>query len=52
MGSLLKSTDNTRAILPDSLRFLRSDVPWRISEEKVGGQSGLRRYCGIQLFCR
>lgn len=35
MGSLLKSTDNTRAILPDSLRFLRSDVPWRISEEEV-----------------
>ena len=36
MGSLLKSTRNTRAILPDSLRFVRSDVPWQLSGEKTG----------------
>ena len=35
MSSLLKSTNNTRAILPDSYRFLRSDVPSRITEEEV-----------------
>lgn len=32
--SFLKSTSNTRAILPDSLRFLRSDVPNCITEEE------------------
>lgn len=35
MGSLLKSTRNTRAILPDSLRFVRSDVPWRLADEEI-----------------
>ena len=35
MGSLLKSTFNTRAILPDSLRFVRSDVPWQLSDEET-----------------
>lgn len=35
MKSLLKSTLNTRAILPDSLRFIRSDVPANISNEEI-----------------
>lgn len=35
MASLLKSTNNTRSILPDSLRFVRSDVPNCITEEEV-----------------
>ena len=35
MGSLLKSTNNTRAILPDSFRFVRSDVPDRITEPEI-----------------
>lgn len=30
--SLLESTRNTRAILPDSLRFLRSDVPVALTD--------------------
>lgn len=34
-GSLLKSTLNTRAILPDSLRFIRSDAPEHITEEEM-----------------
>lgn len=35
MGSLFTSTRNTRAILPDSLRFIRSDVPDRLTEAEV-----------------
>ncbi len=35
MSSLLKSTQNTRAILPDSFRFVRSDVPHCITELEV-----------------
>lgn len=35
MGSLLKSTKNTRSILPDNLRFVRSDVPACISKEEM-----------------
>ena len=35
MGSLLSSTRNTRAILPDSLRFVRSDVPDRVTESEI-----------------
>ena len=35
MGSLLKSTRNTRAILPESFRFVRSDVPACITEEEI-----------------
>ncbi|MCH5280137.1 MAG: tyrosine-protein phosphatase [Lachnospiraceae bacterium] len=35
MGSLLKSTKNTRAILPNSLRFVRSDVPDCITEPEI-----------------
>lgn len=35
MGSILKSTKNTRAILPDSFRFVRSDVPDHITEPEV-----------------
>ena len=35
MGSLLRSARNTRAILPDSLRFVRSDVPDRITESEI-----------------
>lgn len=35
MGSMLKSTQNTRAILAESLRFVRSDVPDKITEQEV-----------------
>lgn len=35
MASLLKSTENTRAILPDSFRFVRSDVPNSITEQEI-----------------
>lgn len=35
MGSLLESTLNTRAILPDSYRFVRSDVPNRLTEQEI-----------------
>ncbi len=34
MKSLLKSTMNTRAILPDSLKYIRSDVPNKITENE------------------
>lgn len=35
MKNILESTLNTRAILPDSLRFIRSDVPAKISEKEM-----------------
>ena len=35
MSSLLKSTRNTRKLLPDSLKYLRSDVPAALSEEEI-----------------
>lgn len=35
MGSLFKNTYNTRSILPDGFRFIRSDVPNRITEKEV-----------------
>lgn len=35
MSSLLESTKNTRAILPDSLRFIRSDVPDKITQRDI-----------------
>ena len=35
MGSLLKSTSNTRALLPDSFRFVRSDVPDRLTQPEI-----------------
>lgn len=35
MGSLLQSTKNTRSILRDSFRFLRSDVPDALTEEET-----------------
>lgn len=35
MGSLLKSTNNTRAIVAGSYRYLRSDVPALLSEEEI-----------------
>ena len=35
MSSLLKSCRNTRSILPDSLRYLRSDVPATISSDEI-----------------
>lgn len=35
MSSLLRSTKNTRAILIDSLRFIRSDVPSQITQEEA-----------------
>ena len=34
-GSLLGSTKNTRAILPDSLRFIRSDAPENITGDEI-----------------
>lgn len=35
MASLLKSTKNTRAILPDSLKYIRSDVLDCITQEEI-----------------
>ena len=35
MNSLLNTTMNTRAILPDSLKYVRSDVPYRITETEI-----------------
>ena len=35
MKSLLHYTKNTRAILPDSLRFIRSDLPARLDDEDI-----------------
>ena len=35
MKSLLNSTMNTRAILPDSLKYIRSDVPCKITNEET-----------------
>ena len=35
MGSMLQSTKNTRAILPDSYRFVRSDVPDSLTESEI-----------------
>lgn len=35
MNSLLHYTKNTRAILPDSLRFIRSDLPARLDDEDI-----------------
>ncbi len=33
--SLFKSTLNTRALLPNSFKYIRSDVPSKISEEEI-----------------
>ena len=35
MGSLFKNTYNTRSLLPEGFRFIRSDVPNRITEKEV-----------------
>ena len=35
MASLLKSTQNTRCILPNSYRYIRSDVPHQITAEEI-----------------
>lgn len=35
MGSMLKSTKNTRGILQGSLRFVRSDIPDGITEQET-----------------
>ncbi|WP_432650114.1 tyrosine-protein phosphatase [Huintestinicola sp.] len=35
MSSLFQSTRNTRAILPESLRFIRSDVPEKITADET-----------------
>ncbi len=35
MKTLLDYTKNTRAILPDSLRYIRSDVPKQVSEKDL-----------------
>jgi len=35
MSSLLESTKNTRAILPDSMKFIRSDVPDKITANDI-----------------
>lgn len=34
-NSILTSTQNNRPILPDSLRYIRSDVPHKITEAEV-----------------
>lgn len=34
MHRFFASTKNTRAILPGSLRYIRSDVPLRVTEEE------------------
>ena len=36
MSSIFDSTYNTRPILPDSLRFIRSDAPYRLTEDELG----------------
>lgn len=35
MNSLLNTTLNTRAILPDNLKYIRSDVPYKITETEI-----------------
>lgn len=35
MNSLLNSTMNTRVLLPDSLKYIRSDVPCNITETEI-----------------
>lgn len=35
MGSILKSTLNTRSILSNNLRFIRSDVPVNLNKEEI-----------------
>ena len=35
VDNIFKNTLNTRAILPDSIRFVRSDVPVNITEQEV-----------------
>ncbi len=35
MSSLFNSTQNTRAILPESFRYLRSDVPASLTESEI-----------------
>ena len=35
MSSLLNSCRNTRSILPDNLKYLRSDVPANLSDEEI-----------------
>ena len=35
MNSIFKSTKNTRPVLSDSLRYLRSDVPDNLSEQET-----------------
>ena len=35
MASLLKSTNNTRPLISDSLMYIRSDVPHRITEDEI-----------------
>lgn len=36
MNSLLNTTMNTRAILTDNLKIIRSDVPHKITETEIG----------------
>ncbi len=35
MNSLLNSTQNTRAIITDNLKYIRSDVPYKITEAEI-----------------
>ena len=35
MSFIFRSTMNTRQILPDSLKFIRSDVPTAVSQEEA-----------------
>ena len=34
-NSLLRSTANTRPVLPGSLRYIRSDVPWQVTTSEI-----------------
>lgn len=35
MSSLFKSTKNTRALLPDSYKYIRSDAPYAITDDEI-----------------
>lgn len=35
MASLFESTNNTRKLVKDSMRFIRSDVPYRITDKEI-----------------
>ncbi len=49
MSSLLKSCKNCRALLPDSLKYIRSDVPVSLTEEEVAWLLANNIRCIIDL---